>query len=403
MPYFNCVFVNDEGKYLTRTIFAESKQELWRLYSGADEKLLKIKRFYLKKDLTLPKLIAGKIKAFDFLLFNQKMITLLKSGLTFSKGLEIILKNAERGTLKEVLTRANTDINNGIQISDAFSSNQIPFQKIYSASLLAGERSGSLETVLAQFNSYLEKIANMRRRVFSSLAYPVVLFSVMIAMVLIILVYAIPKFSTFYQDFDRELPEMTQFFISLGQFLQDNALLILGAIMAVYVGIKVIERLNPNIVILDRLKLKLPFIGKIMVENAITVFSRTLAILVFGGITVPESTEIAVATFTNKYFIKQIKNVPEKIREGNSLSDSLEEVNFIPNVLVEVIRVGETSGNLVDVLNENADSFENSIDAKVNSLISMIEPILIVCMGVVIGFMLISVYLPIFSTVDIVR
>ncbi|MGD2085297.1 MAG: type II secretion system F family protein [Candidatus Aminicenantes bacterium] len=403
MPYFNCVFVNDEGKYSTRMIFAENKNELWRLYSDSDEKLLKIKRFYLKKDITLPKFIAGKIKAFDFLLFNQKMITLLKSGLTFSKGLEIILKSASRGTLKEVLTRANTDINNGIQISDAFSSNQIPFQKIYSASLLAGERSGSLETILAQFNNYLEKIANMRRRVFSSLAYPVVLFTVMIAMVFIILVYAIPKFSDFYQDFDRELPEMTQFFISLGQFLQRNIFLILAMIMAVYVTIKLIERLNPNIVILDRLKLKLPFIGKIMVENAITVFSRTLAILVSGGITVPESTEIAVGTFTNKYFIKQIKDVPEKIREGNSLSDSLEEVNFIPNVLVEVIRVGETSGNLVDVLNENADSFENSIDAKVNSLISMIEPILIVCMGVVIGFMLISVYLPIFSTVDVVR
>jgi type IV pilus assembly protein PilC len=403
MPYFNCVFVNDEGKYLTRTIFAENKQELWRLYSGTEEKLLKIKRFYLKKDLTLPKLIAGKIRAFDFLLFNQKMITLLKSGLTFSKGLEIILKSTQKGTLKEVLTRANTDINNGIQISDAFSSNQIPFQKIYSASLLAGERSGQLSSILAQFNSYLEKIANMRRRVISSLAYPVVLFAVMIAMVFIILVYAIPKFSAFYQDFGRELPEMTQFFVSLGQFLQNNIILILGIIMAVYVGIKLFERINTNIVILDRLKLKIPFIGKIIVENAITVFSRTLAILVFGGIPVPESTEIAVGTFTNKYFIKQIQDVPEKIRGGNLLSDSLEEVAFIPNILVEVIRVGETSGNLVDVLNENADSFENAIDAKVNSLISLIEPILIVCMGVVIGFMLISVYLPIFSTVDVVR
>jgi type IV pilus assembly protein PilC len=403
MPYFNCVFVNDQGKYSTRLIFADSKKELWRLYSSADEKLLKIKRFYLKKDLTLPKLIAGKIKAFDFLLFNQKMITLLKSGLTFSKGLEIILKSAQRGIFKEVLTRANTDINNGIQISDAFSSSQIPYQKIYSASLLAGERSGSLATILAQFNTYLEKIANMRRRVLSSLAYPAVLFTVMIAMVFIILVYAIPKFSAFYQDFDRELPEMTQFFVSLGEFLQKNIFLIVGIIIAVYIGLKLIERLNPNIVIIDRLKLKLPFIGKIIIENAITIFSRTMAILVSGGIPVPESTEIAVGTFTNKYIIKQIKDVPEKIREGNLLSDSLEEVDFMPNVLVEVIRVGETSGNLVDVLNENADSFENAIDAKVNSLISMIEPILIVCMGVVIGFMLISVYLPIFSTVDVVR
>jgi len=403
MPYFNCVFVNDEGKYITRTIFAENKQELWRLYSGTDEKLLKINRFYLKKDLTLPKLIVGKIRAFDFLLFNQKMITLLKSGLTFSRGLEIILKSTQKGTLKEVLTRANTDINNGIQISDAFSSSQIPFQKIYSASLLAGERSGQLSSILAQFNSYLEKIANMRRRVLSSLAYPVVLFTVMIAMVFIILVYAIPKFSAFYQDFDRELPGTTQFFVSLGQFLQNNIFLILGMIMVAYAVIKSIERLKPHLVILDRLKLKIPFIGKVIVENAITVFSRTLAILVFGGIPVPESAEIAVGTFTNKYFIKQIEDLPAKIREGNLLSDSLAEVNFIPNVLVEVIRVGETSGNLVDVLNENADSFENAIDAKVNSLISLIEPILIVCMGVVIGFMLISVYLPIFSTVDVVR
>ncbi len=403
MPYFNCVFVNDEGKYLTRMIFAENRAELWRLYAGTDEKLLKIKRFYLKKDLTLPRLIAGKIKAFDFLLFNQKMITLLKSGLTFSRGLEIILKSTQKGILKEVLTRANTDINNGIQISDAFSTSQIPFQKIYSASLLAGERSGNLAGILVQFNSYLEKIANMRRRVFSSLAYPVVLFAVMIAMVFIILVFAIPKFSDFYNDFGKELPEITQFFVSLGQFLQRNIFLILLIIMAIYAGIRVIEKLRSNLVIIDRLKLKIPFIGKIFVENAITIFSRTLAILVSGGITVPESTEIAVGTFTNKHFIKQIENVPEKIREGNLLSDSLEKVDFIPNILVEVVRVGETSGNLVDVLNENADAFENAIDAKVNSLISMIEPILIVCMGVVIGFMLISVYLPIFSTVEVIQ
>ncbi len=133
------------------------------------------------------------------------------------------------------------------------------------------------------------------------------------------------------------------------------------------------------------------------------MFSRTLAILVAGGIPVPEATKIAIETFTNKYFQWQVRNVTESIREGNLLSDVLTDVSFMPGVLVEVIRVGESSGNLTDVLNENADAFENSIDAKVNSLISMIEPILIVFMGIVIAFMLISVYLPIFSTVDVVR
>jgi len=403
MPYYSCVFVNDQGKYSNRTIFADNKEELRRLYSGADEKLLKIRKFHLKQEISFSKMLARKIGYFDFLMFNQKMITLLKSGVTFVKGLEIILKSPQKGVLKELLLKADADIKNGIQISDAFASSQIPFQKIYSASLLAGERSGNLEVILGRFNTYLEKIATLKRRVKSSLAYPTVLFTVMIAMVLIILVYAIPKFSSFYQDFDRELPTMTQFFISVGNSLKANGIYIVGGIIALYMIIKLIEKLNPNIVIIDRLKLKLPFIGKIIVENAITVFSRTLAILVSGGIPVPESTEIAVGTFSNKYFIKQVKDVPEKIREGNLLSDVLEEVKFIPSVLVEVIRVGETSGNLEHVLNENADAFESSIDAKVNSLISMIEPVLIVCMGVVIAFMLVSVYLPIFSTVDIVR
>jgi type IV pilus assembly protein PilC len=134
-----------------------------------------------------------------------------------------------------------------------------------------------------------------------------------------------------------------------------------------------------------------------------TVFTRTLAILIAGGIPVPESTQISVETFNNKYFRYQVKDVPQKIREGKLLSDVLTEVAFVPPVLVEVIRVGESSGNLVDVLNENADAFENSIDAKISSLISLIEPVLIVVLGLVIAFMLVSIYLPIFNTVNVVR
>ena len=145
------------------------------------------------------------------------------------------------------------------------------------------------------------------------------------------------------------------------------------------------------------------FIGKIVVENAMTVFSRTLAILIEGGIPVPEATQIAVETFSNRYFFSKVKDIPVKIKEGNLLSDVLGEVNFIPPVMVEIIKVGESSGNLTDVLNEIADSFENSIDAKISSLISLIEPILIVVLGVVIAFMLVAVYLPIFSTVKIVK
>jgi len=402
MPYFNCTFVDDRGSYSRRTIFADNKEEVRRMTSNTDEKLIKVRKVWFK-DFSTARLFARKIGYFDFLLFNQKIITLLKSGVPFIRSLEIILRSIKRGTLKEVLSRVDKDIKNGIQVSDAFRSNQIPFQKIYSASLLAGERSGNLDGILTRFNIYLEKIANLRRKVISSLSYPTVLFAVMIGMVLIILTVAIPNFADFYKDFDAELPELTLFFISVGEYLKANGILIALIIFGIYTGVRTIERVNPNIVIIDRIKLRLPFVGKIMVENAITVFSRTLAILVSGGIPVPEATQIAVETFSNKYFIKQVRNVGTEIREGILLSDALSRVNFIPQVLVEVIRVGESSGNLEAVLNENADSFENSIDAKVNSLISLIEPILIVCMGIVIAFMLVSVYLPIFSTVDIVK
>jgi len=402
MPYYSCTFVNDQGKYSKRTLFADSKEQIKRDYANAEEKLLRVRKGF-SQDTSSIHLFSRKISYFDFLLFNQKMITLLKSGVTFARGLEIILKNLKKGTMKEVLTRVDTDIKNGIQISDAFVSNQIPFQTIYSASLLAGERSGNLESILEQFNSYLGKIANMRRKVISSLSYPVILFAVMLTMVFVILIYAIPKFASFYQDFEAKLPPITLFFINVGNFLRQNLLIIVLLIVGIYFGIRMIEKMKPGIIIFDRAKLKIPFIGNIIVENAITVFSRTLAILVGGGIPVPESTQIAVETFSNKYFIYQVRDVPEKIRAGNLLSDVLGEVNFMPGVLVEVIRVGESSGNLVDVLNENADAFENSIDARVSSLISMIEPVLIVCMGVVIAFMLVSVYLPIFSTVNIVR
>jgi type IV pilus assembly protein PilC len=331
------------------------------------------------------------------------MITLLKSGVAFIRAMEIIIANQKKGNLKEVLIKTEANIRNGVQISDAFASQQIPFQKIYRASLLAGERSGNIDSILVQFNNYLEKIANLKRKIISSLTYPVLLFIFMISMVMLILVYAIPRFASFYADFEADLPPTTLALISLGDFMKSNLLIIVAVIAGVIIGLKFLEKTNSRIIIFDYLKIKFPFIGNIIVENSMTVFSRTMAILISGGIPVPESTQIAVETFSNKYFFSKIKDIPVKIKEGNLLSDVLKEVDFIPPTLIEVVKVGETSGNLAGVLNENANAFENSIDARINTLISLIEPFLIVVMGGVIAFMLISVYLPIFSTVHIVK
>ncbi|MCK4836147.1 MAG: type II secretion system F family protein [Candidatus Aminicenantes bacterium] len=402
MSYFKCIFVNEKGNFTERIIFSDGKKELKDSYQNADDKLLTIRKLHFHK-VSIFKFFSKKISYSEFLLFNQKLITLLRSGVSFIKALEIIIQNSKEGNLKEVLIKIETDIKNGIQISDAFSSNLLPFQKIYRASLMAGEKSGGLESILEKFNIYLEKITTLRRKTLSSLSYPIILLGFMIAMVLIILMYAIPKFSSFYESFDSQLPNTTLILIAVAEFLKNNFLFIIFAGSIIYFIIKLIEKQSERIIIIDYIKLKIPFVGSIILENALAVFSRTLSVLISGGIPVPEAVSIAVETFSNHYFFQQIKIIPEKIKGGQLLSDVMEEVNFIPSMMTEVIRVGESSGNLIDVLDKNAEYYENSIDIKINSIVSLIEPVLIIILGLVVAFMLLSVYLPIFQSIRVVH
>ena len=331
------------------------------------------------------------------------MIALLKAGIPVIRALEIIIQNTRIGILREIVAKAAGNIRNGMQISEAFASAQIPFHKIYRASLMAGEKSGHLEQILEKFNIYLGKISNLRRKTVSSLTYPLILLLFMISMVLVIAIFVIPKFSAFFDNMDARLPAMTLFFIASTQYLKENIVLFLAASVLAYAAIRSIEHLNPRVILIDQVKVRIPFLGRVIHENAIAVFARTLAILISGGIPVPESAEIAVETFANKYYYSKMRAVPEKIRQGNLLSGVLEEIAIMPRILVEMIRVGETSGNLTAVLDESAEYYERSIDSKINALISLIEPVIIILLGMVIAVMLVSVYLPIFSSIRVVQ
>lgn len=402
MPYFKCTLIDEQGHYLDREYYAENKKEVCASFSNLDEKLVRVRRLWFR-DLSLKKIFKRKIGYIEFLLFNQQLITLLKAGIPMIRALEIIIQNTRLGILREILGKAAGNIRNGMQISEAFASAQIPFHKIYKASLLAGEKSGHLEQVLEKFNIYLGKISNLRRKLVSSLTYPVILLLFMISMVLLISVFVIPKFSAFFDNMDARLPAMTLFFISVTQYIKENIVMYLAAAVLAYAAIRAIEHFNPRVILIDQAKVRIPFIGRVIHENAIAVFARTLAILISGGIPVPDSAEIAVETFANKFYYSQVRAVPEKIRQGNLLSEVLEEIAIIPRILVEMIRVGETSGNLTAVLDESAEYYERSIDNKINALISLIEPVIIIALGMVIAVMLVSVYLPIFSSIRIIQ
>jgi len=402
MPYFKCTLVNEKGHYRDCEYYAENKKEIEASLDNLEEKLMRVQRLWFR-DFSLKKIFKRKIGYTEFLLFNQEMIALLKAGIPVIRALEIITQNTRSGILREIIAKAAGNIRNGMQISEAFSSAQIPFHKIYKASLMAGEKSGHLEQVLEKFNIYLGKISNLRRKTVSSLTYPIILLLFMISMVLVISIFVIPKFSAFFDNMDAQLPAMTLFFITSTQYLKENIVMFLVATVLTYTAIRAIEHFNPRVIIIDQAKIKIPFLGRIIHENAIAVFARTLAILISGGIPVPESAEIAVETFANKFYYSQVRDIPEKIRQGNLLSGVLEEIAIIPRILVEMIRVGETSGNLTAVLDESAEYYERSIDSKINALISLIEPVIIILLGMVIAVMLISVYLPIFTSIRVIQ
>ena len=402
MPTFKCTLVDSDGHFSVREIEAESKGEISGAFANAEEKLL-ICRRRLFKGFRLRKWFRNKVGYSEFQLFNQKLITLLRAGIPFIRALEIIRDNTRSGRLQRLLKKSAADIRNGTQISDAFSSAEIPFNKIYRASLVAGEQSGHLESVLEKFNIYLTKINNLKHKTVSSLTYPVILLVFMFAMVLVVTIFVIPKFSSFYESFQAQLPGITLFFIAASNFLKENAVFMLALIFLAYLAIRLTETYRPDIIIIDQIKTRIPFIGRIIHENAIAVFARTLSILVVGGIPVPESSVIAIETFSNRFYHSKVRHLPRHIQEGNILSNVLEGIPIIPRIMVEMVRVGESSGNLPVVLDECADFYERSIDTKINSLISLIEPVIIITLGLVIALMLISVYLPIFSSIRVVQ
>ncbi|MDY0297139.1 MAG: type II secretion system F family protein [Acidobacteriota bacterium] len=403
MPYYRCTFCDTAGKVFHRDVFAGSRSELAAQYPGdGNEKLISTQRLF-GVNRSLKNLFSRRIRYGDFLLFNQKLAVLLRAGSSFIRSLEVILEGMRKGALREVVSRALRDVRNGVQISDALNSPQLPYVRIYRASLLAGEGSGNLDSMLRQFNNYLERVNNLRRKTVSSLTYPAILFVLMIVMVGAVMVFVIPRFSEFYGNFSAQMPAITMFFIQSSLFLKAYAPLFIAVLVVLVLGVRLAEKLNPELAFTDWIKLRVPFSGSIIRERAFSVFSRTLSILISGGVTVPDAAEVAVSGITNRWLFLRMRNVPEEIRSGRLLSDVLAGVPDIPPITVELTRVGDSSGNLPEVLDQNSEFLEASIDMKVASVISLIEPVVIVILGLVIAFLLLSIYLPIFNTVQVVR
>lgn len=338
-----------------------------------------------------------RIPTQDFMVFNQEIAALLKAGLPLLQALELMLERMRHPHFKAVLTDIRDRVKSGEDLSEAFAAHGEMFPRLYPATLKAGERSGELESVIRRFIRYMKLLLDARRRVVSAMVYPAVLVCTSIAMIIIMAIYVVPKFMGFFEELDAELPLITRIVLAASGFVTDNWPVILIVLASGIIFLRTWGRTPSGRVALDRLKIKVPFIGPVLHRFALAEFCRSLATLLSGGIPLVPAFEIAVASVGNSYVRDQIEPNIQMVREGKPFHEALEKSEVFTDMSIDMVKVGEATGSLDDMLTNVSDFLDEQIETRMQRLLSLVEPLMLVFMGIIIAILLIAIYLPMFS------
>ncbi|MGA7614201.1 MAG: type II secretion system F family protein [Thermoanaerobaculia bacterium] len=341
---------------------------------------------------------AGRLVTTErFLLFNQELLALIRAGLPIIQSFDIMLERQKSHRFREVLAEIREKIRSGVALSDAFADYGRAFPPIYSNSLRAGERSGDMEGVIRRFLRYQKLMVTLRKRIVGALVYPAVLLVISTVMIFVMLTYVIPKFAEFYQGFGAELPVFTRVVIDFSQLVRQQFLLVAAIVaLAIYL-ISRWSKSDRGGIILDQIKLRLPLIGGILHRFSMMQFSQALGTLLGGGTPMVPAIEIAAQSINNRLVSTKIGDIAQRVREGEPLWLSLEQTGVMSDLIIEMIKVGESTGSLVEMLTNVSEFYDEEIEAHLNRLIAAIEPIILVVLGVVIAGLLYAFYLPLFQ------
>jgi type IV pilus assembly protein PilC len=338
----------------------------------------------------------SKLKQSAFLIFNQQFLTLIKAGLPILTALDLLIKRQRDKFLLQLLENVRERVRGGELLSDAFAAQQV-FPKMYTTTLLAGEKSGNMEEVLGRYISYQRMVQTFRKKLFVSLVYPALLVSVVSVMLVFLITYVVPKFADLFNNLGAELPAITVFMLAVGLNAQKYAWL---AILVLAAGGFLLWRWKQSdrgAEQLDKFLLSLPLVGEIRLKYQVANFSRILATLLQGGLPLVPAMETAGASMTSRQMLNGIIHAAERVREGQGLAKSLETQNLFPDLAVEMLEVGESTGALPAMLGSVAEFYEEDVQTALGAAMALIEPLILIIMAVFVGGILISLYLPIFT------
>jgi len=337
-----------------------------------------------------------KVKLEPFLIFNQQFLTLIRAGLPILGSLKMLGKIQKNAQFSAQLEDVSNRVKNGDSLSAAFEA-QTGFPVMYTTTLLAGERSGNLQEVLDRYVNFQKVSLAFRKKLTTSLIYPCLLMTLVIGLMVFLLVVVVPQFALLYDQMGSKLPAMTLGLLSFGKWLHHNFLwLLLGVLAIAAAGYRfaITERGRDFV---DGFRVRLPVFGKIWLKYQVALFSRTLSTLLTGGLPLVPSLETAARAISSRRVSKAVFTSIESVREGKNLADSLHNTGVFPGLATEMITVGEQTGALPQMLNSVAEFFEEDVATALAAALALIEPAILVIMGVVVVFILISLYLPIFS------
>jgi type IV pilus assembly protein PilC len=342
----------------------------------------------------------SRVKPGDFLLFNQQMAALIRAGIPILQAVAMLRRRAASAKLRAVLGDVEDKIRGGMALSAAFAAQGSIFPRIYTASILAGERSGALDDVLDRYNKYMRRGVEVRRKIRGALAYPLFLLIASFGMVIFLTTYVVPRMARLFEGFGGNLPVVTAIVVGISGWMGANILWFGPLVIIVAAALYFWSRTPQGRLTVDTVLLKLPIVGNLMTQLAIAQATRSLSTLLAGGITLVESWEIGAEAITNRALRSRSSAILPMIREGRSFTESLESAGWIPSLALDMIGVGERSGSLREMLDEVATFYDAESEVRLEQLTTILEPAILLVMGGVVITILLAIYLPIIQSIS---
>ena len=397
MPSYRCKYMTPDGQYVKKTIAADSRDDLqWRLEKEGHF-VYRIKR---EDRLRMPLGGEGRTKRFrirDFFSFNKEFAVLIRTGMPIVAALDAIIEKSEPSELNNILQQVRYDVSTGESLSDAFAKYPRIFSKLYISSLQAGEKSGNIPDALIKHVAYLKQMMALKRKLISASVYPLILTGASVAVLFLLLIFVVPSFTKTYFESGTQLPAMTMVLITFSNTVKNQFLYLAIFIVLIVIFWNRALRHEAWRTMQDQWLLKMPYLGALYVSYATALVLRTVAMVLAAGAPLIESVRIAAGTLNNLFLRDKLIQVVRRITEGNGFSEALEETESFPHLAIRMIAAGESGGELEQVLVDAADFYDEDVEAKLAIISAAIEPTLMIIMGLLIGFIVLAMYMPIFQ------